>query len=509
MSENELCEEWVEAVPNAAAMIESLRAVGYSPQTAIADLIDNSIAAHATNVLVTFWWDGSSSWVSVSDDGDGMGPAQLTEAMRPGTMGPLEQRRPEDLGRFGLGLKTASFSQCRRLTVASKPAGEAVSIRCWDLDFVAETNRWRLLTKASADSLARIEGSLSGSHGTVVLWECLDRMVGDVHVDNFKAHARFLEMVDLVDSHLGMVFHRYLSGSAPKLSISVDCGSGPQAVQPWDPFMEDHPATFCTPEESEILPGGRVKLRGYVLPHKSKLSDEEHRSGGGPEGWNARQGFYIYRNNRLVVAGSWLGLGQDRPWTREEHYKLARLRLDIPNTMDLLWHLDVKKSDARPPGEIREWLKSRALVVRSQAKNVFSHRGAIGPRKKGPQLPSIWKPVTIDGHPAYRIDRTHPLAERVRSACEDTEAFRAMLAMLEQTVPVQRIWLDMAEQPDMPAGPFEFSPDDELLDVAKAMFAALIENKGLTEDQAREHMRGLEVFGGLVDDLAMSGGAND
>lgn len=505
MPEGELSEDWVEAVPNAGAMIESLRAVGYSPQTAIADLIDNCIAAHATKVDIVFWWDGSASWVSVSDNGDGMGPAGLTEAMRPGTTGPLEERRPEDLGRFGLGLKTASFSQCRRLIVVSKPDDGSVSARCWDLDFVASTNRWRLLTKLSDESWNHVDRSLPESHGTVVLWECLDRMVGDCHVDNFKAHNRFLEMVDLVESHLGMVFHRYLAGASPRLTITIDCGSGPRVVAPWDPFMESHPATFCTPEESESLGAGKITLRGYVLPHKSKLSDDEHRLAGGPEGWNARQGFYIYRNNRLVVAGSWLGLGQDRPWTREEHYKLARLRLDIPNTMDLLWHLDVKKSDARPPGEIREWLKSRALVVRSQAKNVFSHRGAIGPRNKGHELPPVWRSVTLDGHPAYRVDRGHPLVQRVKATCSDSSGLKALLSMLEETVPVQRIWLDMAEQPDMPAGPYEFTPDDEVLEVAKALFVAMIENQGLTVEQARDRMRGLEVFGAIADTLTLDG----
>jgi len=499
-------EEYVEAVPNASAMIESLRAVGYSPQTAIADLVDNCIAAHARHVNVVFWWDGTSSWVSVTDDGDGMNADRLTEAMRPGTMGPLETRRPEDLGRFGLGLKTASFSQCRRLSVVSRPLGGAVSSRCWDLDYVRHTNKWRLLTQLSDESTAKTRSLDRHASGTVVLWEGLDRMVGECRADNQKAQDRFLEMVDLVEGHLSMVFHRYLSGAKPPLVISIDCGSGPQTIDPWDPFMESHPATFCTPEDSTKLADGTISVRGFVLPHHSRLTAEEHHSGGGHEGWNARQGFYIYRNNRLVVAGSWLGLGQDRPWTREEHYKLARLRVDIPNTMDLAWHLDVKKSDARPPAEIREWLKSLGLQVRSKAKNVFSHRGAIGHRTKAEDISAIWRAVKIDGHPAYRIDRLHPLVVRAKSALSSPDDLKALLSILEETVPVQRIWIDMAEQPDMPAAPYEFSPDEEVADVARTLFRAMVENQGLTREQAHNRLRGMEIFGPIADAVASEAG---
>lgn len=495
--------DYLEAGPNASAIIESLRAVGYSPQTAIADLIDNSVSAHATNVNVKFWWDGKDSWVAIIDDGAGMDPERLTNAMRPGTMGPYEPRDPSDLGRFGLGLKTASFSQCRKLTVASKPLGGVVAYRTWDLDYVRKTNQWRLLTKPDSKTLEHLSELDDMASGTIVLWESMDRLAGESHADNQKAMNRFLEVVDDVEDHLSMVFHRLIAEPNPRMQITIDCGSGPQALVAWDPFMEHHPATDPTPEEPIVLADGIVRVRGFVLPHATMLTGEEHSRAGGHEGWNARQGFYIYRNDRLVVAGSWLGLGQGSPWTREEHYKLARIRIDIPNSMDLAWHLDVKKSDARPPNEIRERLKSLALHVRTKAKNVFSHRGAIGPRGKGESIPPVWMKIRVDGHPAYKLDRSHPLVKRVRNelAPEARTNFSALLAFMEQTVPIHRIWLDMSEEPEAHSGPFEHSPDDEVLEVASALFKTMTEDQGLTDIQARDRLRAMEVFGAFVERL--------
>ncbi len=476
-------------------MIESLRAVGYTPQTAIADLIDNSIAAHASHIWLKFWWDGRESWVSITDDGDGMNSIALTEAMRPGTIGPLETRNPEDLGRFGLGLKTASFSQCRQLTVGSRfDAEHDISYRRWDLDYVQQTNRWRLLTSPRPQAMDKFDKLASMASGTTVLWESMDRLVGNVDSDNNRAHNRFLEIVDDVESHLSMVFHRLLAGSNPQLRMSIDCGTGPQAIKPWDPFLANHPATTPTPPETLKLAEGNIAIRGYVLPHKSRFeTPEQHTKAGGPGGWNARQGFYVYRNNRLVVAGSWLGLGQGgTPWTREEHYKLARIAIDIPNTMDFSWHLDVKKSDARPPAEIRDRLKSLALQVRSQAKQVFSHRGSNAPTGKHDELPPIWRTQTIDNRPIYRIDRKHPFTARtIKELPKDArQYFSALITLIEQTVPVDRIWIDAAEAPDTHPKPFEYSPDSELAEFTRAWYSTMVQDQGLTPDQAKDRIRG-------------------
>src|ERR1700728_892866 len=163
--------------PKPCALVESLRSVGYSLPTAVADILDNSIAAHARHVWICFHWAGPDSWVSILDDGDGMDEETLAEAMRPGSANPLDSRRPDDLGRFGLGLKTASFSQCRKLTVWSKRKGGSIAGRCWDLDYVAKHDEWRLLKAAAPDALKPFEDFSGLTSGTMVLWEQLDRAV--------------------------------------------------------------------------------------------------------------------------------------------------------------------------------------------------------------------------------------------------------------------------------------------------------------------------------------------
>ena len=134
-----------EAVPEAASMIETFRAIGYNLETAVADIIDNSISAGAKNVYINRIWDGSNTVITIKDDGRGMSSDEIVEAMRPGSQNPLETRSTNDLGRFGLGMKTASFSQCRKLTVISKKTGYHSAYWTWDLDYVALTHKWELI----------------------------------------------------------------------------------------------------------------------------------------------------------------------------------------------------------------------------------------------------------------------------------------------------------------------------------------------------------------------------
>ena len=129
-------------------------------------------------------------------------------------------------------------------------------------------------------------------------------------------------------------------------------------VKPWSPFLPEHIATRRIEVEKNQLKKGLVSVAGFVLPHKDRLGSALHASASGPGGWNDQQGFYVYRNKRLLVAGSWLGLGGRRHgWTKEEHYKLARIKVDIPNSMDSAWQIDVKKSAAVPPPIVAEWLE--------------------------------------------------------------------------------------------------------------------------------------------------------
>ena len=481
-------------VPSAAALIEAMRAYGYSPPTAIADIIDNSISANCRNIWLRFFWSGPDSYISILDDGNGMTEAELIEAMRPGSMNPLLVRGKDDLGRFGLGLKTASFSQCRRLTVASKKEGQAaVSIRRWDLDYVGKVNEWALLKQAAEGSEERLASIFPLESGTLVLLERLDKIVDNKPVEDEKAKTRFDKTWSDIEQHLAMVFHRFLDGNNPALRILIQGGIVDVAIEPLDPFLESHPATIGPHTECLNCENERVEVRTFVLPHKDKLTALQHKRASGPKGWNGQQGFYVYRNRRLLVAGGWLGLGGGRGWTKEEHYKLARIQVDIPNNMDMAWQLDVKKSNARPPAEIRDALTRLAFICRRDAKAVFSHRGAYGARSKQDQIIRPWESKDLKDGKRYRIVRTHPLIQAVMESHGNKDQMASMLRLLEETVPVEQIWFDAAENPDSVRKPFDSVSDMEVRRVMTDTYKALL-NKGLTPKQAMAEIKKLEEF---------------
>jgi len=484
-----------EAPPSPSAMIESMRAFGYSLPTAIADLIDNSITAGACRVWVHFEWNGRDSFVTISDDGSGMTEERLRDAMRLGSRSPLEQRDQNDLGRFSIGLKTASLSQCRRLTVASWVNGHDAAIRCWDLDYLSQpgVDGWNLLRRAASGSERRLEPAKKTRSGTVVLWELLDRVVGDAEVSDAAAQNRFLQAVRGVEEHLAMVFHRYIAGSSPALRIYLNTDDDANHVQPWDPFLEGHVATISTPEEVLSLPEGTVRVRGFVLPHKDRLDPQVHRTAAGSAGWNSQQGFYVYRNRRLLVPGSWLGLGSPRSWTKEEHYKLARIQMDIPNTMDAAWQIDVRKSTARPPNSIRNRLRGLADAVRKQAREIYAHRGSYGPRSRSEILTRLWQSATRQGLRCYRIDRRHPLVTTAMELDQD-HCISNLLRLLEETVPVQQIWLDAAEQPEDHAAPFEQVADSDVRRAIEHTYEALVAHERLSPRAAKDYLMGMEAF---------------
>jgi len=468
-------------------MIEALRGLGYSTATALADIIDNSLSASARNVALSFEWDGEYSRISVLDDGHGMDDAGLDLAMRLGERNPLDKRSAGDLGRFGLGLKTASFSQCRRLTVASRKDGKTNCLR-WDLDVLAASvdDGWHLLegpAEGGESLLAMLDGA---TNGTLVLWEKLDRVVTPGFSDQ-----DFLDLVDTVESHLSMVFHRYLDGVRPRLRLTINNRS----VAPWDPFMSSHLATYCSPVARLRSTSGEIVVQCYVLPHKDKLTLEETEAGGGPHGWTAQQGFYVYRNERLLVAGSWLGLGQGRSWTKEEAHRLARIRLDIPNSADDAWKIDIRKSTARPPVGLRAALTRLADDARAKARRVFAHRGQ--PVRIGGVQPIVqaWRAEHFKGGMRYRIDGTHPAVRDVLDNAGDlVPQVKAMLRVIEETVPVQRIWLDTAEGKETPLTGFAGEPPDEVRSVLSAVYRNMVNRKGMSPSMARERLLLTEPF---------------
>jgi len=491
--------EYDDVAPDASAMVESMRAYGYNLSTAVADLIDNSIAAECSTIWIETHWAGDDSWISITDDGKGMSVEELRTAMRLGSKNPLDARDKRDLGRFGLGLKTASFSQCRRLTVVTKTESSPTSVRRWDLDHLrrSDVTGWQLLLSMASGSESRVTQLDDLSSGTVVLWEVVDRVVGDTQQSEQHIHDHFLSLIEDLETHLSMIFHRFINRRPHGLKIFINGNS----ISSWDPFIETHPATQRTPEEVITLPShdSAILVKGFVLPHKDKLSSPEHKLGSGPGGWNDQQGFYLYRNERLILSGSWLGLGDSRPWTKEEHYKLARIRIDIPNSMDDQWQLDVKKSSATPPPNLRSRLTSLAREVRSDARAVFSHRGKYGPKKKDDEIIRPWKSVRSSGVFRYRIDRNHPFISSIMGEQSGDQKSRteALLRVLEETVPVEQIWLDSNDNEDKVEGharPFHGSTSRQKLSTLNLVYMTIRKNRNLTHDEAIQLISTFEGF---------------
>jgi hypothetical protein len=481
------------ANPGATELFESLRAFGYDLNTAVADVIDNSITARARNIWVDLQWDGSKSRITIRDDGSGMTEKQLVDAMRPGSRSPVADREVDDLGRFGLGMKTASISQCRCLTVLTKTKTTEPTVRRWDLDYLSslETKEWRLLKGAALlDNSDRVLLDDQKS-GTVLFWDRLDTLVGSAKRGDEVAQRHFRERAEFLRDHLAMVFHRFLKGRG---AIKIHLNG--REIEPWDPFMEDHDAVDRLPEETFSDSSGEVKVKAFILPHHTRITPDEHARAAGPNGWNAHQGYYIYRNKRLLLAGDWLELGMQK----EEHFKLGRIRVDLSNSADLAWQIDVKKSRARPPASLKKDLKRIAKVTRSRASSIYRHRGKLLQRKVGDERVFLWKHLTKQGKTFYKINREHPLVSKVLAEAQDKTSLRALLTLIEQTVPAPLIVINNAEAPDSLGGPFEDSPA-ELRKAMLAVFDALLDC-GSKRPEAARALLGMEPFNQYPDVIA-------
>jgi hypothetical protein len=247
-------------------------------------------------------------------------------------------------------------------------------------------------------------------------------------------------------------------------------------------------ATQGFPEEP--LYNGNVIVKGYVLPHKSKISEDEFKEAEGPKGWNEQQGFYIYRNERLLVAGDWLGM-----FRKEEHYKLARIEINLPNNLDSEWQIDIKKSVARPPIGLRDQLKAYAGKVRSQAVEVYRHKGKNVKPYPGQKFVPLWIDHKRGDKWFYKINREHPLIEKIRREAEDKpdKAIELLLRFIEETIPVKSIYIREAEEPEAQGRPFEGIKHDDIWTLMKNIFDSLI-NQGKTKEQAKGIIINLDPF---------------
>jgi len=417
----------VEVIPSARRLVNSLRDLGYDFVHAVADLVDNSVAAKATRVAIDLKWSGPDSWVRVADNGRGMTGTTITEAMR---FGAERDYEVDDLGKFGLGLKTASLSQCRILTVASRCDSDQrrIEVRRWDLDRVEKSNKWQIEILQTEDRPENLTQPLEENTGTVVLWQSLERVLKYKVAWGENSKNGLYRLAEQLDQHLGMVFHRFLSGDArrkKKLAITVN-GT---PVEPWDPFARQEKYTEPFPAQEFDIPSangrGTVRYQPFILPTKDKFSSvREFERMSGPEKWNRQQGFYIYRADRMIQSGGW-----SRMRTADEHTKLARAAIDFFPDLDSAFEINIAKFRVILPLELREKLEGPVERIVRRARSVYSGEKNLSPDSSGRSFAGIGSKVVKNtketaaregSSPTRRIELRDALAEAAKLAGESS-----------------------------------------------------------------------------------------
>lgn len=362
--------------PSAARLTNSLRDVGYDPMSAVADLVDNSIDAGAARIDIVVEADEDPR-IMVADDGHGMSAQRVNEALR---FGSSRTYGDEALGRYGLGLKTASLSQCRTITVVSRrEGGSTVAVRQLDLDLIARFDEWLIVHPGQTPTVTAARRMLEEQFNTVVVWEHLDRLLPGRR-DTGHARRRLETWTNRIRNHLAMVFHRYLARSGPRqVTISING----EKIRPWDPFLRDEPATRRLAPQSFELDNngstGTVVLDRWILPARNEFAlPRDFDRAGGPLRWNRQQGLYIYRADRLVQWGGWAGLR-----AIDEHTKLARCALSFGTDLDEAFNINVAKMRVSLPAALRPMLERPIGEVSQAAQAVYRSAAARATAETG------------------------------------------------------------------------------------------------------------------------------
>ncbi|WP_082571834.1 ATP-binding protein [Ensifer sp. Root142] len=415
--------------PDASALMSSARSFGnYDLSSAIADLLDNSIKARSTHIDILCVRRNGEAEVRILDNGHGMSAAELHQAMRPASTNPTTERAPDDLGRFGWGMKSASLSQCRRLTVVSHN-GEIHTGAVWDLDDLAD---WKMGILEPDEITAAMNPRLKLESGTEIIWTRCDRLSEDGAIEG----RGFNDMVAHAKSQLAMTFHRYLTGEEGIRKLSI-CFNGDN-LKAADPFLRNHEATQSLPREVLQLRGYPIDVQAFVLPHYSKLTSADHERLGGEEGFVRNQGFYIYRQHRLIMHGTWFRLVR-----HGELSQLVRIAVNIPNSLDEVWKITLDKADAQLPSGLRARLKDIVDGLRGKSGKVFQSRGArIRP---GSGTTPVWSKYVRNGEVRYYINREHPLLADLLEAEDErlASAVGAAIGIIEESFPVLSIGEDV------------------------------------------------------------------
>ncbi|WP_175653831.1 ATP-binding protein [Pseudomonas sp. Marseille-P9899] len=352
--------------PDAPRLIFGLRDTGYNVKTAAADIIDNSIAAKADqiNIEITLTANGRKL-VYFGDNGEGMDAAGIHRAMR---YGAPERENLESLGKFGLGLKTASSSVCLRYTLISrKGPDQELAKLTWDLDYVAHKNAWEMLREPITSDEKEMFEELCGEKGTLLIWEKCDRILTkDYEPGSTQEKAAIKRLADNLLEHLSLVYHRFLD-TADQRERNISIFVKGTAVQPWNPFYPARSEQVLAEAKQKLvieMPDGSeeiANIRAWILPHRNDMTKEEEKKHARIS--NRAQGFYVYREGRLIQDGSWMSVfGANEP-----HTSLLRVEFDFGYKLDDAFRIDVKKSRILFHPDLEDGLKELLFPIYREA----------------------------------------------------------------------------------------------------------------------------------------------
>ncbi|HYF87131.1 ATP-binding protein [Azospirillum sp.] len=363
----------VQLAPNPARLVKILASVGHTLPSAVADLVDNAISADATEIAITFGRPdgGHGRWMSIADNGDGMDGARLAEAMRIGSDSEYEGN---SLGKYGYGLKGASWSQAKVFTVVTKREGAPRHHLTWDVD---NMDGW--IAKSTPLEPWEEEVSALSGHGTVVLWK-------DMRPPHAMPTMRGLDPysteVMLLERHLALVFHRFLEGKAVgRKTVTITINE--KRVEPNNPF--GHPLASAYDAKTIRIPtgdeDGRVLVQAYLLPSEDEIGDYHAPDGQevvsraidliGLHGKRTEtQGLFIYRHDRLIKWGGW-----HQMWnTNDEKTKLARVIVNFDKVLDDAFKINISKQIVQLPQQLQAEIKKVAEVARRDSQRKYRKR---------------------------------------------------------------------------------------------------------------------------------------
>lgn len=420
-------------IPYAPILVESTRSIGYSFESALADIIDNSVSKDASKIDV-FFDSVDNPILAVLDNGSGMSKSELEEAMRYGSQSSLQEREKDDLGRFGLGLKMASLSQCRTLTVISKKNNKTCAVR-WDLDHIIQANDWSLIVfeKDEIKKIKYADKLADYDSGTLIIWENFDRL----QQSSISIEKTFDEKIEVAREHISLAFHRFMSEEMGLKRIKIFFNNN--ELTPIDPFLVNNPATQPLSEQTIIIEGETIKVKPFILPYISKLSQKDKKQLGDINDLRQNQGFYVYRNKRLIIWGTWFKLIKNY-----ELNKLARIRVDIPNSLDSIWEIDIKKSTASLPDSIKANLKNIVENTVGKSEKVYKYRGR---KVNEDAIMHTWEVINDRGTYKYLINKDLPLFKELISTLNNDQLryFLSFVDMIENSFPFEDIYYRMGK----------------------------------------------------------------